>query len=411
MLISLKVTQPSVPQSVPVRVLKVAATGLFFALLAILFIARPAWADKPAVRIAVIAEYGMKNSFSAQAIEKGVRLATEEINAAGGVLDGRKLEVITRDDRGVPARAIDHLTEVAAQPDVVAAFSGRMSPVALELVPVANREGILLLGSWGSANGFANNGARPNYAFRLSLNDTLAINAMLRHTLARKLENVVVFLPNTAWGRSNQAEIEKFADQHKQLRPEFVVYNWGDTQFGDKLARARATGAQALIMIANEAEGSRIVEQMAALPATQRLPIISHWGIAGGRFHEMVGPAMDQVDLVVVQTFSFHNAKGERARQVARLYQKTYGEPAEKMLAQVGFAHAYDLTHLLALAINKAGTTQRSAVRDAMETLPPYDGLLRRYKRAFTPDNHEALNSEQVSMARYREDDTLELIK
>ncbi len=42
--------------------------------------------DKPAVVIGLSAEFGVKNSLAAQSIEKGMLLAIDEINTAGGVL-------------------------------------------------------------------------------------------------------------------------------------------------------------------------------------------------------------------------------------------------------------------------------------------------------------------------------------
>jgi branched-chain amino acid transport system substrate-binding protein len=77
------------------------------------------------------------------------------------------------------------------------------------------------------------------------------------------------------------------------------------------------------------------------------------------------------------------------------------------MLAQAGFAHAYDLTHLLAKAIALAGNTNRPDIRAAMENLPAYAGLVRNYKRPFTPTNHEALDRNQVFMGRFLANGTL----
>jgi branched-chain amino acid transport system substrate-binding protein len=74
---------------------------------------------------------------------------------------------------------------------------------------------------------------------------------------------------------------------------------------------------------------------------------------------------------------------------------------AREILSQVGVAHAYDLTQLLARAINKAGTTERKAVRNAMEKLGSYDGLVRKYEQPFTGKRHEALDIKNVFMARY----------
>jgi branched-chain amino acid transport system substrate-binding protein len=61
----------------------------------------------------------------------------------------------------------------------------------------------------------------------------------------------------------------------------------------------------------------------------------------------------------------------------------------------------------VAQAIRKAGSTERAKVRAALEQLGPHQGLVRRYARPFTLDNHDALSAEQVFMARYTADDKL----
>ena len=361
----------------------------------------------PPIVIGISAEYGVKGSQAAQSIEKGIRLAADEINARGGLLGGQQIVIETRDDRGVPARGVDNLNELAGKPDVVAVFCGRFSPVAIEQAPVANRERILLLDPWAAADGIANNGGSPNYVFRLSLIDTWALNTMADHALRKKFKRVALFLPNTAWGRSSLAAFDAFAAKHPGLHGDSVWYNWGDTDFSEKLATVRAKGAQAILLVANETEGALLVKEIAALPAEHRLPVIAHWGITGGNFAAAAGPALDAVDLQVVQTFTFSDTKNPRIRAVAQNYQRLFGEDASSMHAAVGFAHAYDLTHLLARAISKAGTSERSAVRAALENLGPYAGLLRDYKRPFSPSNHEALDQKQVFLARFARDGTL----
>jgi branched-chain amino acid transport system substrate-binding protein len=230
---------------------------------------------------------------------------------------------------------------------------------------------------------------------------------MLQHALKRKLNRVAAFLPNTSWGRSSAAAIETFASKNPRLRHINYWYNWGDTQFADQLARARADGMQALIMVANETEGSVIVKQMAALPPEKRVPIIAHWGIAAGNFAGMVGEDLAKVDLAVAQTFTFANAASARAKPVMEAYRKRHAVPADSMLAQAGFAHAYDLTHLLAKAITLAGNTHRPDIRAALERLPAHVGLVKNYKRPFTPSNHEALDRKQLFMGRFIANGTL----
>ena len=74
-------------------------SGLAFAA-ALLSSAAPSWRNPP-IRI------GEVNSYKAQAASsnlsrRGMELAVEEVNAAGGV-GGRKIEVVMRDDNANPA--------------------------------------------------------------------------------------------------------------------------------------------------------------------------------------------------------------------------------------------------------------------------------------------------------------------
>ena len=96
------------------------------------------------------------------------------------------------------------------------------------------------------------------------------------------------------------------------------------------------------------------------------------------------------------------------AERVMAALETRYGiDRPEKIRSPVGVAHAYDLTHILARAIDKAGSADRRKIRDALERLGPYDGLVRRYNPPFTPDRHDALSGSDVFMARYMPDDTL----
>ena len=137
----------------------------------------------PPLLIGLTAEFSMPGSHAAQAIDKGIELAISEINSRGGVL-GRRLAVIRRDDRGVPARAVDNFKELAAHPDVVGVFCGRFSPVAIELAPLANELRLPLLDPWAAADGIVQQPA-PNFVFRLSLTDTWAMESLLGHAQAR----------------------------------------------------------------------------------------------------------------------------------------------------------------------------------------------------------------------------------
>jgi branched-chain amino acid transport system substrate-binding protein len=109
-----------------------------------------------------------------------------------------------------------------------------------------------------------------------------------------------------------------------------------------------------------------------------------------------------------VQTYSFVGRTDPIALRVLQALRERYGVAGpESIQSPVGVAQAYDLTHLLARAIDLAGSTDRAAIRDALEHLGPYQGLVRNYERPFSPERHDALFPEDAFMARYGEDGQL----
>lgn len=361
------------------------------------------------VLVGLDAEFGLPNSTSAQSIEKGILIAIDEINRAGGVLGGRPLKLVTKDNRSMPARGIQNVKDFAKMHDLVAIFSGRFSPVVIETVETLHKVKLINLAAWSSADPVVKNGHTPNYVFRLSLRDNLAMPTMLRHAVRRGAERVGLLLTNTSWGRSNLAAAERYLrDVAKPRSVGTTWYNWRDQTLIAHYHQLRRLGAQAIVLVANDDEGATLLKEIAALPKSERIPIISHWGVTGGDFTGQTGAALHDVDFSVIQTFSFFRAKPEKLKRFLETANRLFGiSHIEQIRAPVGMAHAYDLTHILARAIDLAGVADRTAVRDALERVENYDGLIKKFERPFTPTRHEALTQDELLMARYNRDGVL----
>ena len=362
-------------------------------------------ADPHPVLIGIDAEFGVVNSTSAQAIRLGAQIAVDEINAAGGVLGGRSLALVEKDDRSVPARFVKNLREFATDPNVVAVLCGRYSPVVVEAIPEIHRLKLPLLDPWAAADPITAHNFRPDYIFRLSLRDTWAMQAMIRYAKQRGMHKLGLLVPTTEWGRSNLAAAETL----DQTDPQVTVidtqwYSWGDNSLLDQYQALRKAGVEGILFISNDREGVILVKEIAALPKAQRLPILAAWGITGGNLFQNTGPALKEIDLAVAQTYSFIGANDPVAQQVVQAARR-YGIDAPRHLqSPVGVAHAYDLVHILARAIQMADSTDRSAIRDALEKVTDYAGLVKNYPQPFAPDRHDALSPQEVFMARYAED-------
>ncbi len=365
-------------------------------------------AEKAPVLVGLDGEFGLEHSISAQAIELGLRTAIAEINAAGGVLGGRPIELVIKDNRGIPARSTSNSAEFAAMPDLVAVFGGRLSPTIIEQLPAIKELKLPYLVAWAAADPIIDNGMQPNYVFRLSLRDSLAMPKLLKTAEQRGFDKVGLLLANMAWGRSNLAAAEKtMLGVKSQKIVDIAWFNFRDTTLIAQYKRLTDAGAKAVILVAND-EGAVLVREVAALPTSQRVPIISHWGIVGGEFVKNTGAALQEVDLSVIQTFSFFSADKQMLARFMKTAEQTAGiKRIEDIRAPTGVAQAYDLMHILAKAINLARSPERSAIRDALEKVPEHRGLIKLYKPPFTPTRHEALGPAELLMARYSREGVL----
>lgn len=366
-------------------------------------------AGKRPVLVGLDAAFGVEYSQSAQAIELGLRAAIREINAGGGVLGGRPLELVVKDNRAIPARGVRNLRELASLPDLVAVFGGRFSPVVIEQLPLIHDKQIVFIAPWSAADSIVDNGMNPNYVFRVSLRDSLAMPKLLDHATERGFKQVGLLLVNTSWGRSNYAAAQAYAGKLRELSIAHAAwYHWRDKSLSEEYRKLLEAGAQAVVFVGTDDAAAVLIREIAAMQPIYRLPIIAHWGITGGDLAGQVGSALQVVDLSVVQSFSFFQAD----KKLVENFMQTISaispiRKIEQMQAPVGTAHAYDAMHILAKAINLAGTTSRPAVRDALENVREHRGLIKHYRPPFTPTRHEALGPAELLIARYRADGVL----
>ena len=357
--------------------------------------------SKDPVKIGLAAAVSGGSAASGEAIKRGIQIALDEINASGGVLGGRKLELVVRDDEGNPARGVTIARELVEREKALVVFGGLHTTVALAQVAVWQELKTPYMGAWAAGTNITRNGHSPNYVFRVSANDDYADKFLSRYATDKlKKSKPGLMLENTAWGQSNEAGLTKWLGE-KGIKPVGIEkFNWGDPDMSPQLLRLRSAGADYIVLVANAPEGAQVIKSQAKIGWDA--PVVSHWGISGGRFAELTGDLSSGV--AFLQTYSFFGNQNERGQAVLRALKAKYGvKGPEEVIAPVGTANAYDGMHLVALAIEQAGTTDGTKIRDALENLKAeYKGLIKTYKRPFTPEQHDALTDEDYIMVVWK---------
>jgi len=347
---------------------------------------------------------------SGEAIRRGVVLAVEQINAQGGLL-GRPLELIVRDHRGNPDRGVDNILEISQMDDVVAVVGGLHTPVAMRELEVIHDKHLVFLVPWAAGTKVVDNEYSPNYVFRVSVRDEYAGGFLIQNALDRQLTQVGLLLERTAWGRSNEKAMTDSLESHGFKPAAIEWFNWGETDFGDHLARLVEADSQAIMLVCNPLEGSRVVAAMTRVPEDKRLPIISHWGITGGDFKKLCGDCIADVDLSFLQTHSFIAPQyPNRAEELFKAYSARFSDckSQREVPSPTGTTHAYEIVMMLAAAVERSGTIESKLVRDALESLDEFHGVIRDYQPPFQPNHHDALSADDFLMAKYAEDGSIE---
>ena len=167
---------------------------------------------------------GEINSYKAQPAfldpyRKGWELATEEVNAAGGI-GGRKLEIVARDDGGNPGDAVRVAEELVSRDRVDLLVGGFLSHIGLALTDFARQKRVFFLASEPLTDKIVwQNGNR--YTFRLRASTYMQTAMLVPEASKWNKKRWAVVYPNYEYGQSAAAS---FRDLMRQAQPgvEFV---------------------------------------------------------------------------------------------------------------------------------------------------------------------------------------------
>lgn len=352
------------------------------------------------IKIGLVTALSGQSALAGEAITRGLAVAIDEINAKGGLLGGRKLELVRRDDEANPAKGVVAARELIFKEKVAVLFGGLDTPVSMAIVPVVNQEKVPFVGPWAAGTGITKNGANPNYAFRVSAVDEIVNVGMLDYAQKTfKGSKFGLILVNNPWGESNEKGLNA-ALAAKGLKPVGVEkFEPSDVDVVPQLTRLKAAGADTLFLVGNVGPSAQVVKSLDRMG--WQVPIVSHWGPAGGRFTELAGPNGKNVHFV--QTYSFFGKQSPVGEKVIAALKARY--PAIKgpddITPAVGVANAYDGMMLAALAIQAAGSTDGDAVRQGFYKIGRYQGLIKTYDKPFSPAVHDAIASTDYVWAQF----------
>lgn len=290
---------------------------------------------------------------------QGVRWAVSEINAAGGVL-GRPLEVIEFDNRSTPIGA-KVAAEQAAASLATAIIGPGFSSQALAVARVAQAESIPMISNAATNPKLTRIG---NYIFRVCFSDDQQARVMAQFAYETLNHRKVLTMVNISsdYSLGLVAMFEEAFLQQGGIILARVKYKARQSNFRDLVKQAKNADPDA-VFIGGHDESARIILEA------------EHYGL---KAVPVGGDGWDNP--------SFYDLGGNKIRRgyyTTHWHESVDTEPSKKFVARyrkddmlsAPTALSYDAVKLLAESIERAGSIERSAIRDALADTRRFKGV------------------------------------
>ena len=343
------------------------------------------------IKIGVAGPFTGGSSSMGVSMRDGVRLATDEINKAGGVL-GRQLLLVERDDEAKNERGVQIAQELINKEKVTAAVGYINTGVALASqrffqeakIPVMNNV------ATGSIVTHQFDKDPDNYIFRNSAHDSIQAPMIVEEAVTRRgFKKVAILADSTNYGQLGREDLEKALTAKGVKAVAVEKFNIKDVDMTAQLLKAKEAGAEAVLTYAIGPELAQIANGMTKLG--WKVPMVGSWTLSMANFIDNAGPGGEGARMP--QTFIQEPTTPKRQSFIVN-YLKTFNPKNSRIDSPVSAAQGYDSIYLLAAAIKQAGSTDGPKIKAALEDLKtPVEGVVTTYNKPFTAKDHEAITA------------------
>jgi branched-chain amino acid transport system substrate-binding protein len=326
-------------------------------------------AEDGAIRLGIVAPMSGPNARYGSYSLRGAQLAVEEINNAGGI-GGRKIAISSGDSQGTPVEGVSATRRLIDLDKVDFIIGDVSSSVTLAMQPVAEDAGVLLLNA-ASSNPkitYAAGVGGFKWTFRNYPTDENRALIVIQYAVEKRgFTKFAVLSVDSDYGRAAVDFTKKYLPGLKGEILTEDYYKEGEVDFRSVLAKIRDSGAQAIIMYGNADTTPIIGRQMIEVGLAGKIPLI---GNAEFNTESTIKAAPKALEGAVEAAAWLPAWDAPKSLAFVEKFKAKYRETPNN--------HAYvhwETVHLLAKAIEAAGSADRAKVRDALSKIK-YDSAM-----------------------------------
>ncbi len=297
----------------------------------------------------------------------GVKLAIKEINADGGI-DGKKIELVSKDNKSDTTEAASVATNLATKEDVVAIVGPATSGAVKAAIPAVTRAKVPLITPSGTDDSVTldSSGKVQEYVFRTCYQDSFQGITLANFATDKLNAKKVVIIGDNS---SDYAKglTKAFKKQFKGDIVDEVNFTSGDTDFQAILTKIKDKDFDVIYLPGYYNEAGLIIKQAREMGITQ--PILGADGFGDSELIKLAG-AENVNDVYYTGHFSTKADATDKTKDFISAYKKEYdAEPSAFN------ALGYDSIYLIKQAIKDADSTDPEKIKDALEKVKDFEGV------------------------------------
>jgi branched-chain amino acid transport system substrate-binding protein len=313
------------------------------------------------------------------------QLYVEELNKKGGVL-GRQLELIHYDD-GTDANKANSFTKRLIEDDKVdILIGGTTTGATMSMVPLVTKAEIPFISLAGAVVVIE---PVKKWVFKTPHTDRMAAEKVFEDMKKRGITKVALLSETSGFGQSGKKETEAVAAQYGVTLVANETYGPKDTDSSPQLTKIKNTAGVEAVFVFGLGQGPAIVtKNYRQLGIT--LPLYQSHGVASDEFLKLAGPAADGVRLPSpAQLIPEQLPANDPQKSMVTSYDNAYKTKYKTEASTFG-GYAYDALLLSVDAMKRAGSTDKSKVRDAIESTKGFVATSGTFN--MTANDHMGLN-------------------
>lgn len=319
---------------------------------------------------------------------KTLKMYVEKINDDGGVL-GRQLELIHYDDAGNASKARNFASRLIRSDKVDIIVGGSTTGATMAAAPMIEQAQIPFISLAGAV---VITTPVKKWIFKTPQSDRMAAERILNDMKDRGLTKIGLISGTGGFGSSGREQTLEVAKEIGGI--EIVAdetYSGSDTDMTAQLTNIRNTKGVQAVLNFGFGQGPAIVTRNYAQLGID-LPFYQSHGVASDGFLDLAGSSAEGLRLPASPLLVPESLPDSDVQKpVVEAYKKDYEARWDAKVSTFG-AYAYDGLMLAVEAIEKAGTTDKAAVRDALESIQGHVGVTGTFN--MSADDHNGLSAD-----------------